>query len=208
MAVSQLFLVSDANYFASILPFLGCLAVPSNLRWCLLPERPAAPSPRSLRHPPPWYPGKKHKGHWIKYQSWEKAWMPVVETGRTRKTTVARLSEGRADAATEQTAAPGNSLVVRWLGLCTLTASGRGSILGWGTKMPQAAGCSHAHTEDHSIYFAGNHRVPTIGFSLSLECGPNRAVLRISRPAVARTFRLFKRTQNLILEQNLSSFKC
>ena len=31
------------------------------------------------------------------------------------------------------------SLTVQWLGLCTLTAEGLGSIPGWGTKMPQAA---------------------------------------------------------------------
>ena len=34
----------------------------------------------------------------------------------------------------------GNSLVVQWLGLCTVTAEGPGSITGWGTKIPQAAG--------------------------------------------------------------------
>lgn len=91
--------------------------------------------------------------------------------------------------------APGISLVVRWLGLCTLTASGRGSILGWGTKMPQAAGCSHTHRGPQHLFCRESqgpyHRI----LPLSLECGPNRAVLRISRPAVARTFRLFKRTQ-------------
>ena len=32
----------------------------------------------------------------------------------------------------------GNSLVVQWLGLCTLTAEGLGSIPGWGTKIPPA----------------------------------------------------------------------
>ena len=32
----------------------------------------------------------------------------------------------------------GNSLVVQWLGLCTLTAKSPGSIPGWGTKIPQA----------------------------------------------------------------------
>ena len=31
-----------------------------------------------------------------------------------------------------------NSLMVQWLGLLTLTAPGLGSILGWGTKIPQA----------------------------------------------------------------------
>lgn len=54
----------------------------------------------------------------------------------------------------------------------------------------------HTHIEDHSIYFAGNHRVPSHWIlPLSLECGPNRTVLRISRPAVPKTFRLFKRIQ-------------
>ena len=32
----------------------------------------------------------------------------------------------------------GNSLAVQWLGLCTFTAEGPGSILGQGTKIPQA----------------------------------------------------------------------
>ena len=35
----------------------------------------------------------------------------------------------------------GNSLVVQWLGLCTFTAGGTGSIPDWGTKIPQAAWC-------------------------------------------------------------------
>ena len=33
----------------------------------------------------------------------------------------------------------GNSLAVQWLGLCTFTAKGLGSILGRGTKILQAA---------------------------------------------------------------------
>ena len=33
----------------------------------------------------------------------------------------------------------GNSLVLQWLGLCTFTAEGAGSIPGQGTKIPQAA---------------------------------------------------------------------
>ena len=32
----------------------------------------------------------------------------------------------------------GNSLLVQWLGLCTLTAKNPGSIPGWGNKIPQA----------------------------------------------------------------------
>ena len=32
----------------------------------------------------------------------------------------------------------GNPLVVQWLGLCTFTARGRGSIPRWGAKIPQA----------------------------------------------------------------------
>ena len=35
----------------------------------------------------------------------------------------------------------GNSLVVQWLGLCTFTAGGTGSIPDWETKIPQAAWC-------------------------------------------------------------------
>ena len=33
----------------------------------------------------------------------------------------------------------GTSLAVQWLGLCTSTAEGPGSIPGWGTKILQAA---------------------------------------------------------------------
>ena len=33
---------------------------------------------------------------------------------------------------------PGNSLVVQWLGLCSLTVEAPGSVAGWGTKIPQA----------------------------------------------------------------------
>ena len=33
---------------------------------------------------------------------------------------------------------PGNSLAVQWLGRCTFTAEGPGSIPGRGTKIPQA----------------------------------------------------------------------
>ena len=36
----------------------------------------------------------------------------------------------------------GNSLVVQGLGLCTFTAQGTGSILGWETKIPQVVQCS------------------------------------------------------------------
>ena len=36
----------------------------------------------------------------------------------------------------------GNSLVVQWLGLCTFTTEGTGSIPGWGNKIPQAVWCS------------------------------------------------------------------
>ena len=32
----------------------------------------------------------------------------------------------------------GNSLAVQWLGLCTSTAGGPGSIPGWGAKIPHA----------------------------------------------------------------------
>ena len=33
----------------------------------------------------------------------------------------------------------GNSQAVQWLGLCTFTAKGAGSIPGWGTKIPSLA---------------------------------------------------------------------
>ena len=35
---------------------------------------------------------------------------------------------------------PGSPLTAEWLGLCTFTAEGLGSILGQGTKTPQATG--------------------------------------------------------------------
>ena len=38
----------------------------------------------------------------------------------------------------KQTGVPENSLVVQWLGLCTLTVEGPGSIPGRGSKIPQA----------------------------------------------------------------------
>ena len=36
----------------------------------------------------------------------------------------------------------GNFLVVQWLGLHTSSAGGRGSIHGWGTKIPHGTWCS------------------------------------------------------------------
>ena len=38
----------------------------------------------------------------------------------------------------EKEVVSGNSLAVQWLGLCTFTAEGTGSIPGRGTKIPQA----------------------------------------------------------------------
>ena len=38
----------------------------------------------------------------------------------------------------EKSYPPGTSLVVQWLGLSTLTAESPGSVVGWGTKIPQA----------------------------------------------------------------------
>ena len=38
---------------------------------------------------------------------------------------------------------PGTSLAVQWLGLCTSTAAGMGSILGQGTKIPEATWHGH-----------------------------------------------------------------
>ena len=43
----------------------------------------------------------------------------------------------------------GNSLAVQWLGLCTFTADGVGSIPGWGTKIPPATG----HGQKKKIFF-------------------------------------------------------
>ena len=39
--------------------------------------------------------------------------------------------------------------MVPWLGLCTWTAGGMGSIPGQGTKILQRAHCSHTHTQTH-----------------------------------------------------------
>ena len=39
----------------------------------------------------------------------------------------------------EKNAVPGHFLAVQWLELCTLSAKGLSSVLGWGTKIPQAA---------------------------------------------------------------------
>ena len=36
---------------------------------------------------------------------------------------------------------------VQWLGLCALTAKDMGSILGQGTKIPQATGCSQPNKQ-------------------------------------------------------------
>ena len=41
----------------------------------------------------------------------------------------------------------GNSLAVHWLGLRAFTAKGLGSIPGWGTKIPKAAGVGGSPAE-------------------------------------------------------------
>ena len=43
----------------------------------------------------------------------------------------------------------GNSLVIQWLGLCTFTTKGLGSIPGWGTKIPQAPQWSKKKNHHH-----------------------------------------------------------
>ena len=35
----------------------------------------------------------------------------------------------------------GNSPLVLWLKFCAFTAKDPGTIIGWGTKIPQAVGC-------------------------------------------------------------------
>ena len=40
------------------------------------------------------------------------------------------------------------SLVVQWLGLCGFTAEVAGSILAWGTKIPQAVRCDQKKKDD------------------------------------------------------------
>ena len=49
----------------------------------------------------------------------------------------------------------GNSLVVQWLGLCTFTAKGLGSIPDWGTKIPQAAQWSKNKQTKHHLKHEG-----------------------------------------------------
>ena len=44
----------------------------------------------------------------------------------------------------------GNSLAVQWLGRCAFTAEGRGSVPGWGTKIPQAT--QHSPRPPQKIY--------------------------------------------------------
>ena len=45
----------------------------------------------------------------------------------------------------------GNSLAVPWLGLCSFTAKGLGSILGQGTKIPQAPRYSQKTKKPHTF---------------------------------------------------------
>lgn len=81
MSVSLLFLVF-ANYFASS-PFLNpnhpsFLGLPhcasgTSIRACL-PGHPAAPSPRSLHRPPPWFPRQRDKEHVVQIPGPEQAW--------------------------------------------------------------------------------------------------------------------------------------
>ena len=42
-------------------------------------------------------------------------------------------------------------MVVQWLGLRAFTAEGTGSILGWGTKISQAAQCGQKKKKLHYL---------------------------------------------------------
>ena len=53
----------------------------------------------------------------------------------------------------------GNSPVVQWLGLCTFTAKGPGSIPGWGTKIPQAMRCGQRKKKNQKFNFPFTHPV-------------------------------------------------
>ena len=48
---------------------------------------------------------------------------------------------------------PGTSLVVQWLGLYTYTSRGLNSIPDWGTKILQAARCSHTKKYTSHLHF-------------------------------------------------------
>ena len=54
---------------------------------------------------------------------------------------------------------PVNSLAVQWVGLLAFTAEGAGSILGWGTKIPQAAQCNQKKKKinQNKLKYIGKH---------------------------------------------------
>ena len=125
MAVSQLFLVLDANYFASSpsleaqpLPSLRAASLcPGTSTGADLPGRPAAPGPRSLHHPPPWFPGQKDKEHVVQIPE---PGQSLEASGGDREDWENRGGPECPGEETDsshwiKTTAPGNSLVVQWL---------------------------------------------------------------------------------------------
>ena len=48
----------------------------------------------------------------------------------------------------------GNSLTVQWLGLCTFSAEGPGSIPSQGTKILQAVWCGQKTKKEKKIFFS------------------------------------------------------
>ena len=56
----------------------------------------------------------------------------------------------------------GNSLVVKWLGLCAFTAENPGSNPDWGTKISQMVGCGPKQKETKSLQW-----ILTLCFSLT-----------------------------------------
>ena len=49
------------------------------------------------------------------------------------------IANSRATSKRSKNKSIGNSMLVQWSWLCAFTADGPGSILGWGTKIPQTA---------------------------------------------------------------------
>lgn len=106
LAVSQLFLIFDANYLApspsqdpQAPPSWGSLAVPQEASVCAgLPGRPVVPSPRSPHRPSPWFPGQRHRDTGFKYQSWGGGWGRGVDTRggdrEGRESVVAQMCPG------------------------------------------------------------------------------------------------------------------
>ena len=129
-------------------PFLGCLVMPSNLHWCLFTWTSCCTKSSLTTSSSSLVPWEERQGTLVQIPELGES---LDASGGEREDYKNRGCPGCPGEETDschwnKTAAPGNSLVVQWLGLCTLTASGPGSILGQGTKIPQAAGCGHTHT--------------------------------------------------------------